>query len=225
MSFNRLPYDTCSYEYQLAYTTGPGVYQLVTPDNVCEPCHPSDPYIRLQSQGVSISKNTSLIDIDSELIGISRNLSDCPDRKYLPNGDTNPYGGAQAGGYLKNCQKNSKVCVDNTNLIHFKNCFTNTEDTRLSNPPSTLRGTGWNRWEWLCRNPQDRVMMPYDYQIDTKIVSKDNHRPCVPKPADQYTAWPTPSNMPICDTIIPVAYVPTNPPSVHWQSEKNIMSY
>ncbi len=225
MSFSRLPYDTCSYEYQLAYTTGPGMYQLVTPNNVCEPCHASDPYIRLQSQGVSICKNTSLVDVDSELIGISRYLSDCPDRSYLPTGNLNMSCGAQSGASLPGCQPSAKLCVDNTNMMHFKNCFSNTEDTRLSNPPSTLRGTGWNRWEWLCRDPQDRVLIPYDYQINSKIVFKDNHRPCLPNPVNQFASWPVPTNTPICDTIVPVAHVPTEPPSVHWQCEKNIINY
>src|SRR3989344_6626966 len=104
MSFNRLPYDKCSYEYELAYTSGQGMYQIGTPDNLCQPCHPSDPYIRLQSQGVSISKNSYLIDIDSELIGITRNLSNCPDRQYIPNGDSSFQCGGQAGGILKGCQ-------------------------------------------------------------------------------------------------------------------------
>ena len=77
MSFSRQPYDVCSYEYQLAQTMGPGIYNLATPANACAPCHADDPYIRLQSQGVSVSKKTPLIDIDSELLGITRNQSRC----------------------------------------------------------------------------------------------------------------------------------------------------
>ena len=38
---------------------------------------------------------------------------------------------------------------DQKELISFDNCFKGSEDTRLSNPPCNLRGTGWNRWEWL----------------------------------------------------------------------------
>ena len=74
MSFNRLPYDICSYKHELAESVGTGMYQLGTPPNNCEPCHASDPRIKLQSQGVSISRNTALIDIDSELMGITRNF-------------------------------------------------------------------------------------------------------------------------------------------------------
>jgi hypothetical protein len=47
-----------------------------------------------------------------------------------------------------------------------------TDDSRLSNPPCNLRGTGWNRWEWLCLNPQERVEIPFDWNITYNGVSK-----------------------------------------------------
>ena len=118
-----------------------------------------------------------------------------------------------------------KLCVDNTQVMNFNDCGMFTEDCRLSNPPSTLRGTGWNRWEWLCKDPQDRVIEPFDFQINTKILSKDNHRPCVPRPVDQKLAFPRPNNTPICETIVPVCHAPTMPPSVSWQRESIIAQY
>jgi hypothetical protein len=225
MSFNRNVYDMCSYKYQLADSAGSGIYQLTRPNNVCAPCLPNDPRIIAQTQGVSISKNTSLIDIDSELIGIGRNLSKCPERKYMPNQNSSFQCGAQTGNVRNGCSKTDKLCVDNTQVINFTDCFTPTEDTRLSNPPSTLRGTGWNRWEWLNADPQDRVTEPFDFQINTKILSKDNHRPCLPRPVGQMLVYPTPNNAPICETIVPVCYVPTMPPSVTWQREDIISQY
>ena len=97
MSFNRLPYDMCSYKYSLEESTAPGSYYLNTPATTCEPCHTTDPYIRLQSHGPNVSKNNYLIDVNSELIGIARNLSECPDKKYIP---------------TKNPTQNSKVKLD-----------------------------------------------------------------------------------------------------------------
>ena len=223
MSFNRLPYDTCSYKHNLAETVGPGVYQLLTPPNNCEPCLPNDPYIRLQRQGVSLSKNTPLVDIDSELIGISRNLSDCPELKYLPSKNNQSYCGAHSNKVV-GCQKNAKVCVDNTNVINFKDCFKPTEDTRLSNPPCTLRGTGWNRWEWLCLDPQERVEIPFDYNIDNRIVVKDNHRPCIPTPVDPVPALPIPKKLP-CEITENTCGNFTQPPSVHWRNSQEINNY
>ena len=225
MSFNRSSYDTCSYKHVVAETVGPGVYKLTEPPNTCKPCHPMDPYIRLQRGGVSVSKNANLVDIDSELIGINRNLSQCPERKYMPQLNNSAYCGAQTGGVV-NCQTANKVCIDNSEMLHFdQDCFTNTEDTRLSNPPCTLRGTGWNRWEWLCQNPQDRVEVPFDFQVDSVIVAKDNHRPCIPRPINQKNAWPTPSNQPFCENYVQTCPVPTGPPSVSWQTSENLALY
>ena len=56
----------------------------------------------------------------------------------------------------------------------------------VSNPPCTLRGTGVNRFDPLCWNPQDRAVEPWRYRDGTayRLVVKDNHRPCLPSQAD-----------------------------------------
>lgn len=224
MSFNRLPYDKCAYKQHLYETIGPGVYMLGTPANTCTPCHSSDPYIRLQSQGASLSRH-NLIDVDSELIGINRNNSRCPTQKYIPACGADGMCGANIGGGVR-CQKSAKMCIEHSkNPIRFDNCFEPTENTKLSNPPCTLRGTGWNRWEWLPLNPQDKVEIPFDFQINSKIVAKDNHRPCIPKPLNQYATHPTPTGEPIVHKIERVCPVPLGPPSTNWQSQSNIDNY
>ena len=222
MSFNRLAYDTCSYKQVLAESISPGVYQINKPPVSCEPCYPDDPRIRLQSRGASVSETTSLIDVDSEMLGITRKNSRCPENKYLSHSQASHNCGAQTGSVGKEC--NGSVCLD-YNPIHFGNCFKPVEDTRLSNPPCTLRGTGWNRWEWLCQDPQERVEIPFDYQIHSRTVVKDNHRPCIPNPLDQYSSWPVPDNKPICENIVRTCGVPTGPPSVQWRSADEIRRY
>ena len=150
-------------------------------------------------------------------------IYDCPELKYLPQKNGSQYCGAHSNKVV-GCQKNAKLCVDNTNMIHFKNCFKPTEDTRLSNPACNLRGTGWNRWEWLCRNPQERVEIPFDFQIDSVIVAKDNHRPCVPNPLIKEMHYQH-LVINLFETIVPVCMVPTDPPSVHWQHNEHIARY
>jgi hypothetical protein len=218
-------YDVCSYKYQLAQEIGPGVYQLTRPDNQVVPVLPRDPRFISQTSGVSISKNTSLIDIDSELIGIGRNLTRCPDRKYMPDGNASFHCGAQTGKVRNGCQPFDKVCVDNTEVLKFADNGLYSEDTRLSNPACTLRGTGFNRWSWLPADPQERVTEEFDFQINTKLLSKDNHRPCLPNPVNQYNTYPRPNKAPICETIVPVQYAPTLPPSVSWQREGILAQY
>lgn len=252
MSLTRQPYEPCAYRHQLAETTGPGIYQLSTPPNTCQPCHPSDPYIRAQKTGVALTRNTPLADVDSELTGRSRNNSKCPERQFLPSlgrwgsqaqgfgreCDTKSEGfGSVTGGACRgpnvgtaagNCNPNvSKVCVDNNQMFNPSDCSRPfTENTRISNPPSTLRGAGAaNRWEWHARNWQSHVTIPYDFNINSVMIARDSHRPCIPRPFDQKAAWPKPHNQPMCETITRVPYNPTDAPSTQWQRSEVIAEY
>lgn len=45
--------------------------------------------------------------------------------------------------------------------------------SHLVDPPCTLRGTGINRWQWLCENPQENVMMPFEHLVDSRHAAKD----------------------------------------------------
>jgi hypothetical protein len=204
MSFNRLNYDPCTYMHNLRQSVGAADYQLATPVPHCQPCFSTDPALRMGTGGVSTCVDKPLVDVDSELIGITRQATNCPTQKYIPTGD---------------------FC----SLRDLKDCRSQmpAEDTRISNPPCTLRGTGWNRWEWLCQNPQDKVLVPFDTNVNTNIVLKDNHRPCIPEPIDQTLVLP-----PACTSDAVVSYsmndcgkVNNNVPSVHWQSCSAIRNY
>ena len=208
MSFNKLRYDNCSYKHVLSESVGPGEYQLGTPPISCDPCFPKDPAYRLQRQGASVSGQQKMIDVDSELMNITRLASNCPNKKYLPKEST--------------C---GKICEGDV-LHHYSDCDMPTaEETRTSNPACNLRGTGWNRWEWLCMDPQERVLMPFDNMVSNRIIVKDNHRPCVPNPISAEPSLPKPSNKPIITNIVRTCGVPTDPPSVHWRSSEQISRY
>ena len=208
MSFNKLNYDTCSYKQALSESVGPCEYQLGMPFISCEDCFSKDPQLILQRMGASVAKNIPMIDVDSELMNINRKLSNCSSNEFIPKFD-----------------KNGEI--DNTiESVHFKDCDIPTrENTRLSNPASTLRGTGWNRWEWLCQDPQERVLPEFDYLVDTRNVVRDNHRPHIPIPVSQTAVHPMANNEPIVDNLARVPSVPTNPPSVHWQDANIIRKY
>ena len=82
MSFNRNMYDSCAIKKKLEQSKSPGNYML----------YPGKFYnnnpVRI-SRGivsgneVSISKN-NLVDLESDLRGQTRLLSQCPDKKYKP---------------------------------------------------------------------------------------------------------------------------------------------
>ena len=236
MSFNRLNYDTCQYQQHLAESTGPGHYQLATPPISCTPCYPNDVQIRLQHRGGSVDTSKPMIDIDSEMMNITRPSSKCPSRKWVPQCEKFTADGYPCGqGVVPNCRscndapsdpaKVGNKCPDqfSQSQQNWKNCGISVEDTRISNPPCNLRGTGWNRWEWLCLNPQDRVEAPFDYNISNRIVVKDNHRPCVPTPLEE-ASLPRGGALP-CEEVKTTCAVPTNPPSVHWQTCQNLSAY
>lgn len=171
-SLTRLRSDACTYSFDLKQSTGPGQYLIGTPRIECQACYSTDPTVRMSSiprisTGISESANRSLVDVESDLFLIDRKASLCPIQKFLPTKDE--------GGPL----------------VSFPDCKSlPREDTRLSNPTCTLRCSGWNRWEWLCQNPQDNALIPFDFNISNRLVVKDNHRPCLPKPMNQDAALP-----------------------------------
>ena len=80
MAFTRFNYDECRTTKILQESTGPGRYMLNTPGSGCNPCFMSDPHIRMQKWGANLMgvKGGHPIDIDSDLIGITRKLTrDC----------------------------------------------------------------------------------------------------------------------------------------------------
>ena len=187
--------------------------------------------------GDSIDTSKPLIDIDSELLNITRPSSKCPSRKFLPVCKNMTADGYPCGqGVVPTCKSqvdtgkvgvhSADKCPDQFagNPTHWKNCGWLIEDTRLSNPACNLRGTGINRWEWLCLNPQDRVEIPFDFNVSNRIVVKDNHRPCVPTPLNQSNSLPKGGDLQ-CEPIQNTCANPTNPPSVNWQNCTNISEY
>ena len=200
MSFNRLPYDSCSYTHSLQESMKSGEYILNTPMNGNnEPCFYDDPYLRMDKNGVSVCKDKALIDVDSELLGLNVKNSKCPTKKFQPS--------------------NEPFC----NKTTLKKCeFLSREDTRLNNPPCTLRGTGWNRWEWLCENPQDSAIIPFETDVNYRMVVKENHRPCIPELSDDTLALPQEKNN-IDKEAFGIkkndwsTYIEENEPFVHWR--------
>lgn len=198
MSFSRLPYDTCAYKHTLSESTGPGEYMVSTP-NHCSPCFVPSPWIRVDGFGGSICPK-ELIDVDSELLGITRKQSKYPGENFLP--------------------KDKPFC----NVQHLRECNElDAETTRLSNPPCTLRCRGWNRWEWLCKDPQDNVEVPFDNLINNRLIVKDAHRPNIPKPLDQTLALPDPSSQPEA----PLFYgpLPEDPHPLNYRVAKELSQY
>jgi hypothetical protein len=209
MSFSSLKYDNNAYKQVLAESVGPLQYQLGTPQQ-CEECLSTDPSIRLQRAGASTDLKHAMVDVNSELLNITRKLSNDPAKKYVPKED-----------------KSGNLCSE-TPKYNPRDCGNvKTEYTLLSNPPCNLRGTGINRWEWLCQDPQANVITPYYFGTDTKQLAKDLHRPCVPHPFNDRNVRPT-GDVPVPaedEEMMSADMVPTGPPSVSWANLESIKKY
>lgn len=82
MSWTRTPYDQCAYRKNLRQSTSSLDY-ILDPNKYynCNQCR-----IELGTFGgnnVSLSQN-NLVNVESDLKNITRQLSSCPERKYLP---------------------------------------------------------------------------------------------------------------------------------------------
>ena len=182
----RLSYDSCSYNEKLKRTVGPGLYALNTPYNDCSDCRilPDDPSIRYQAYGPNTCTMQKAVDDSSELLGLNYKNSKCNANEYTP------------GKYIptSGCNVNT---VDNP-----RGCQAPTEDTRISNPACNLKGTGINRWEWLCFDPQQRAIEAYDrVPVNYRMVAKDNHTPIIDTPQDQTVFFPTNNSSDNADEI------------------------
>ena len=180
MSFTNLKYDGCQQAQQVRESIGPGHYMINTPNNNpdCKPCFYTDPKIRLQRVPLRTGEtqpasNNIKVDVESEMFGITRNATKCPTAQYLP----------QSSDEINSLLYTNQLA---------ESCHLHTEDSRLNNPPATLRGTGIDRFEWLCKDPQQNTEISFDYVINTRILSKDTHRPYIQQPMDQSMFQPTP---------------------------------
>ncbi len=186
-------YDSLEYERCLSQSLLPGLYKTMQP--ITKGCYSGSPDIRIQKQNWyqngGDATYSNLVDVESELNNITRNYSKCPKNKYIPQcniKNCSCRSGYPCGqGVISDCKKNGERCNDK-NLYRPPNCdndFLKTNYTRLNNP-CQLKEIGINRWEWLCKNPQDNVNIPFDYNIDTRTLTKDNHRPCIPNPTGDF---------------------------------------
>lgn len=206
MSFSRLNYDSCAYDKAVVQSTAVGDYMLNAPKNMPSGFIAS-PYVRAEKNQVATCKDRTLVDIDSELLGLMRTKTKCEESK------------------MPKCELNTlETCVNDR--------FISAEDTKLSNPPCTLRGTGWNRWEWLCENPQAHAVVPFETMISDKTLAKDNHRALLPNTSDSTNEL---SDDMSCYTENPSMSFPAygevteeegeDIPLVHWRSCGEIRKY
>ena len=165
MSINtqtRLMNDSCSVQKRLNEAMGPGNYILNTQTGPNEQCNYSpNPNSRVTNSNSNVQYQQSNIDVESELLNLTRYATDCPDFKH------------QMQNELQN--NNFNPCVNTISPDH----------TKLTNPACNLRGSGKGSSgarlssEHVCHemNPQNvPVAIPFSWNVDTVQQEKDNHK-------------------------------------------------
>jgi hypothetical protein len=170
---NHLRDDDQQYAQSLRESTGVSQYLFQAPRQTDSRNNATmDPRGVRQGIQVNTCVNMPLVDVDSELLGITRkagfasqfDVANSMSRCIIQGGE----GAAVVRGQERDSVATSPL---------------DSEDCRFSNPPSTMRGTGINRFEWLCRDPQEKAISPHPRTpINYRLVAKDNHRPLIERP-------------------------------------------
>jgi hypothetical protein len=164
----------------------------------------------LAQQGVSTVKGQSLVEVESQLRNMGIPLTSNPSThagNRFPlvtpcegsNGDTSQTcGRPDARGPAWQLENRPECPIETTY-------------SRLDLPTCRYRELGVDRFEPLCRNPQDLRFLehPGEILIHQRMVVKDNHRPCLATPMDQSHILPPSTEMFLrgpCDSRIPPTF-------------------
>ena len=160
MSFTRFNYDKCRTEKLLQESTGPGRYILNTPGWGAQPTFINDPQIRMQTWGGNLRHvpDGHCIDIDSDLMGITRKLTkDCTDKKY-PN----------------------KAVVRSQKINYPSNNESIVNESRATHPAWMYKDLEQDHRYYLPLDPQENVCMNFQNNLNTRLLERDNHKPNIP---------------------------------------------
>jgi hypothetical protein len=157
-AMTRYKYDIGKMVENNDIATGPGRYRLGVPNAYGNAAFVPDATIRMQKWGAAHDMSSTKTDVESDLWNISRPTTKSACGQYDP-----------AQGAARHLTPMPETA--------FPRVY-----ERLVDPPCTLRGTGWNRWEWLCQNPQDVALIPFENLVNTQQFQKDVYAPQIAKP-------------------------------------------
>jgi hypothetical protein len=128
-------------------------YYLNPPDANCPTSFPVDATVRLQQSGNSWPEGKWKTDVESDLKGINRfgSRTGCQTALYNPEKNS-----MNRAAYVPAPDESFPMVFN-----------------RLYNPPCTLRGTGWNRWEALPHQPQLTFETPFDFFIPSRYIDME----------------------------------------------------
>lgn len=175
MSLTRPSHDDDAYNKAVVQSASSGHYMLQTP-HICGGGEALFPQVMQGQNAASLcDRNTNLVDVDSELMGITHKLSHCPP---IPSSN---FKGLEID-FLKQpldttCGSGQDGAV-NTFLTH--------ENTRMTTSgPCKLRCSGWNRFDPLLYDVQKYIgNTSKPLSTNSRILMKDNYKPCLREPSE-----------------------------------------
>ena len=154
MSFTRFHDDPCRIKKQLQESTGQGRYMVNKPGWGDKPCFMADPYVRMGQWGANLRTDTT--NLESDLMGLTRTLTkDCEINNY----------------------KKSEV---DSKKIEYPTCNPFTEQSRVTDPAWWYRDLEQVNWSILPLNPQENTCIPFQNNLNTRTLEKDNFITKVP---------------------------------------------
>lgn len=164
-------------------STGPGRYVLGVPNRYGNATFVPTPSVLNQKWGAAHDMSSTKTDVESDLWNIGRPGARVACGQYSPT-----EGAARR-----------LTAMPETDFPH--------TFERLVDPPCTLRGSGWNRWEWLCQNPQENVMVPFEHLVTARRAAKDGVYAGLSRGVSAVQAEPLVCGVQYVDAAVPVARV------------------
>ena len=150
MANTRFNYDSCRTIKKLQQSTGPARWIMDVPGNGSNPCYIEDPQIIIQKWGGNLRTNT--INLESDLLGVNRNLSrDCLGKD----------------NYTRFNVPNEAIDYPSCNNLY-------TEQSRVIMPAWTARDLEQVDWYYPPLNPQENTCFPFQNNLSTRILEKDS---------------------------------------------------
>ena len=157
MSFTRFRDDPDRIRKQLQQSTDVGRYVLNVPGQGDKPMYTEDPYLRAQLWAGNIMTNS--VDIETELRGLSRTLNrDTPDNFHHAIRASH----ATRTNEMIACPTRGGSAVGQSRVTH---------------PAWMLRDIAPDNWKMLHFDPQEHVFRPFNNNLSTRIIEKDNFKP------------------------------------------------
>ena len=153
MTSTRLKHDNFHQQDDMRITSYAARYYLEKPEHNCPSSFPAEATVRMQYSGASWPQGQWKTDVESDLKNINRLGTRVKNNDIQYNPETN--------------RMNNVPMQDAADLVM------GLTHQRLTNPPCTLRATGWNRWVDLLHDPQEVFETPFDFFIPSRTQSKD----------------------------------------------------